>query len=349
MTPKTHALMFFYLITTFFCLISPEIKAEGPSVKLFPAPLVYLDPALTHHVLVAEKATHKLYLYENDKSYPKLIKVYDMATGKKAGNKIFEGDHRTPEGIYFLNSFIPNEELLARYGEAGKIYGVGAFVLDYPNAIDRKQQKSGGGIWLHSTNDETRIEKGLDSRGCFVVKNNDLKEISTYIELSKTVFISMHEIPFLSEENWITTRIAIKTLVDTWLESWRNEDIESYISNYHPVEFYDNFRGNYTNFKAYKRAVFAGAGTPQIQLSNLSIVASKDYVVVTFLQNYKSNSIQDTGHKTLYLKQDEYYNWKIVSENWRKVENPEQYVLDFRPSMRFFDTNGTVAQWKIKN
>ncbi len=314
------------------------------SSKLFPSPLLYLDPALTHHVLVAEKSTHRLYLFENDKSYPKLIKIYDMATGKKAGNKTFEGDHRTPEGVYFLNSFIPNAELLTRYGEEGKIYGVGAFVLDYPNPIDRTAKKSGGGIWLHSTNDETRIDKGLDSRGCFVVKNDDLKEISTYIELSKTILISVHEIHYLNEENWINTRVALKTLVDNWLEAWKNEDIDSYISNYHPQEFMDSFRGNYQQFKNYKRSVFSAAGAPQIGLTNVSIVLAKDYAVVTFLQNYKSNTIQDTGHKTLYLKRDEYYNWKIVFESWKKVQNPEQYVLDFRPSMRFFENTGKVAQ-----
>ena len=321
-----------------------QIHAAAGNSKLLPAPLLYLDSALTHHVLVAEKSTHKLYLYENDKSFPRLIKIFDMATGKKSGNKIFEGDHRTPEGVYFLNSFIPNAELLGRYGEEGKIYGVGAFVLDYPNPMDRTAKKSGGGIWLHSTNDETRIEKGLDSRGCFVVKNNDLKEISTYIELSKTIFISVHEMHYLNEENWVSTRVALKTLVDSWLTSWKNEDIDSYMQSYHPEDFVDSFRGNYNQFKSYKRSVFAAPGAPQIDLTNLSILLSKDYAVVTFLQNYQSNTIKDTGHKTLYLKRDDYYNWKIVFENWRKVPNPEQYVLDFRPSMRFFETTGTVAQ-----
>lgn len=344
MTIRCPRIIFFCLISAIYGLFPMALKAQVSAAKLYPAALVYLDPALTHHVLVAEKSTHKLYLYENDKSFPKLIKIYDMVSGKKAGNKIFEGDYRTPEGIYFLNSFIPNEELLSRYGEAGKIYGVGAFVLDYPNAIDNTQKKSGGGIWLHSTNDETRIEKGLDSRGCFVVKNNDLKEISTYIELSKTILISLHEMTYLNEENWMNTRVAIKTLIDNWLESWRNEDIDNYIVNYHPQEFFDSFRGNYSSFKNYKRAVFSAAGAPQINLSNLSIVTAKDYAVVTFLQNYKSNTIQDTGHKTLYLKRDEYYNWKIVFENWKKIQDPEKYVLDFRPSMRFFDNSGTVAQ-----
>ncbi len=324
-------------------LLSASVLANESVDKHYPAPLIYLDSALTHHVLVAEKSTHKLYLYQNNNSYPKLVKTYDMVTGKKAGNKIFEGDHRTPEGIYFLNSFITNDELLRRYGDYGKIYGVGAFVLDYPNPIDRNNNKSGGGIWLHSTNDETRIEKGLDSRGCFVVKNNDLKEISTFIELSKTQIISVHELSYLQEDNWLNNRIEIKTVIDNWLESWRAEDIDTYISYYHNKEFTSR-KGKVSSYKTYKRAVFSAPGAPQIDITNLSILKAKNYAVATFIQNYKSNTIQDTGLKTVYLKRDDYYNWKIVSETWRKVQNPETYLSQFNPSMRFFAPNQTITQ-----
>ena len=49
------------------------------------------------------------------------------------------------------------------------------------------------GIWLHSTNDETRIDKGLDSRGCVVAANNDLKEIAQFVELDKTNIVIVHD------------------------------------------------------------------------------------------------------------------------------------------------------------
>ncbi|MCK5884210.1 MAG: L,D-transpeptidase family protein [Bacteriovoracaceae bacterium] len=333
-------------LNIFYCLavlLSINSFASQAQVKHYPSPLIYLDAALTHHVLIAEKSTHKLHLFENNDSYPKLVKSYDMATGKKAGNKIFEGDHRTPEGIYFLNSFITNDELLSRYGDVGKIYGVGAFVLDYPNPIDRNNKKSGGGIWLHSTNDETRIDKGLDSRGCFVVKNNDLKEISTYIEISKTQLVSVHELNYLKEDNWLSNRIEIKNVISGWLDSWKMEDIDSYISYYHPKEFISR-KGALSSYKRYKRAVFSSPGAPLIEITNLSILKTKGYAVATFIQKYQSKTIMDTGLKTIYLKKDNYYNWKIISENWRKVQNPENYLSQFSPSMRFFAPNQTITQ-----
>ena len=125
---------------------------------------MYLDDFFSHHILIAEKSTHQLHLFRNKGSYPEHIKTYQMATGKKAGNKFFQGDHKTPEGVYQFTNFLTHEDLIKRHGKAGEIYGVGAFVMNYPNPIDQRLQKTGGGIWLHSTNDETRIEKGLDSR-----------------------------------------------------------------------------------------------------------------------------------------------------------------------------------------
>ena len=174
------------------CSNCSQVVANNKIASNFlPDSLLQLDNTFAHHILIAEKATHQLYLYQNNNSNPLLVKKYQIATGKKAGNKIFQGDHRTPEGIYQIINFIPHQELIKNLGKAGEMYGAGAFVMNYPNPIDQLQNKTGGGIWLHSTDDETRIDKGLDSRGCFVTANDDLKEISQYIELNKTALISV--------------------------------------------------------------------------------------------------------------------------------------------------------------
>jgi len=303
-----------------------------------PSALLRLDSTISHHVLVAEKSTHLLHLFENFAGVPKLVKSYQVVTGKKAGNKIFQGDFRTPEGIYFLTEFIPRSALLERYGEKGKIYGVGAFVMDYPNPMDRKLSKTGGGIWLHSTNDETRIEKGLDSRGCVVAANNDLKDISTFIELHRTNIVVVHNLNYLKRATWEKERNEISDAFDDWLDAWQTEDIKRYLSHYHKKEFSDPYRGDYWGLASHKRAVFWAPGAPIITVKEISILKSKNYATVTFLQDYQSKTIQDTGKKTLYLKRDEYYQWKIVSELWTKKGVPEQNftTIAFRPSMRFF-------------
>jgi len=340
---KIFFVLFLTAITTtrVSASLSPT-RIDSGQPKIFPAALMYLDDHFSHHIVIAEKSTHQLHLFKNRGTYPEHIKTFQMATGKKAGDKLTQGDHKTPEGIYLFTNFLTHEDLIKRHGKAGEIYGVGAFVMNYPNPIDQRLKKTGGGIWLHSTNDETRIEKGLDSRGCVVAANDDLKEISTYIELEKTPIIIVQNMHLLKQRTWKTSRNAIKATVQNWLKSWQEENYENYISHYHPSKYFDRFRGSYNNFKTYKKSVFAGPGSPQIEIKNLSIFRSKSYAIATFKQIYTSSKIKDIGKKTLYLEQDGQYKWKIVNEQWNKLPpQMRETQTSFKPTMRFFARHST--------
>ncbi len=344
---KTNTTLFYSVFLHLLILCQPTFAQTD---EFLPANLLKLDPFYAHHVLVAEKSNHTIYLFENNNTYPKLIKTYQIATGKIAGDKKLLGDHRTPEGVYQITDFLPNEELLKRYGENGKIYGAGAFVLNYPNPIDAKQNKTGGGIWIHSTNDETRIEKGLDSRGCIVMANKDLIALSKSIELNKTYLIVTHDLSYFEKDSWNIKRNEIDTLVNDWLKAWQTEDLENYISQYHKTEFHDDYRGNLTQFREYKRAVFSSFGRPEISFKDTAYFTTVDYVVVNFTQVYKSATIEDSGKKTLYLKRDDLFNWKIVKEIWNKLPSNDNSQMAGTSSLRFFsqkeidDNKDTVTQ-----
>jgi murein L,D-transpeptidase YafK len=329
----------------YILFLSFSFSCTANSAEFFPENLIQLDAHFSHHVVIAEKSTHQLYLYEYEEGFPRVIKTFQMATGKIKGDKQYSGDHKTPEGVYTLRSFIPQKKLLKRYGKEGEIYGVGAFILDYPNSIDIIKKKTGGGIWLHSTNDETRIAKGLDSRGCVVIANDHLKEISAYLEMNKTTFIIVDKISYLKKDLWLKERMAIKTKLQRWLDAWKKEDLTNYISHYSKDLFHSKFKGNFSKYKRYKKSVFWQKGSPDISIGNVSIFKHKDYVRVRFVQDYKSSKINDTGLKTLYLKIDKQYQWKIVRELWSKLDSTskQQNRMNniFKPSMRFFTTAST--------
>ncbi len=316
--------------------------------KVLPSPLLMMDNFFAHHVLIAEKSTHALHLFKNVDGKPELVRSYQIATGKKAGDKETEGDFRTPEGIYNFIDFLTNKQLVAQSGPQGLIYGAGAFVTDYPNPVDRILKKTGSGIWLHSTNDETRIDKGLDSRGCVVTANNELIDVSKYLELNKTPIVIVQDLLYLNEKTYNTQKDELKKLVDNWVEAWRKKDIETYSSFYHPLEFSDS-KGKFAAYKAYKKAVFSNPGQPKIELDHVSILKSKNYAVITFTQSYQSNTINDTGRKLLYLRQDDNYNWKIVSEVFTKngLENMDKVA--FEPSLRFFKEGEAIETKKGNN
>jgi murein L,D-transpeptidase YafK len=301
--------------------------------EFFPSNILMMDNKFAHHIILVEKATHKLYLFENSGSAPKLIKTFNTATGKFKGDKSIQGDHKTPEGIYTIYDFLSKDELFKRHGDYAKIYGSGAFPMDYPNFMDQKFGKSGNGIWLHSTDDDNRIAKGLDSRGCVVVQNADIKEISQYIELNNTPIIVVQDVFYLSKSTWERNRLDIAEAVHRWSKAWREKDFKTYISSYDPENFHDRSKGNYSAYKTYKQAVFSRPDSPQIKFDFMSIMANDQYAVVHLQQDYRSSIINDIGKKTLYLVKNNNYEWKIVGELWSRSESGH---LAFTPAKRYF-------------
>ncbi len=320
--------------------VSASVYAE----EFFPESIYQLDQKYTHHVIVVEKSTHTLYLYKNDNNLPRLVKSFKIATGLRTGNKRAQGDKKTPEGIYFFEKFRPASELISSYGKVGLIYGAGAFTMNYPNLVDKKNGKTGGGIWLHSTDDDTRISKGLDSKGCVVATDDDIKEIAKYIELNKTPIIVTQNISFLKKETWDANKRELTETIVEWANAWKSNDFDTYINQYSVSDFHSDTKGNFYSYKDYKRRVFKRPGKPEINFRNISILNFKDYAVVTLLQDYKSNTINDIGKKTLYLKRNAEYDWKIISEDW---ESTDDSIQDFVPMARYFkvevsDDSGSI-------
>lgn len=270
-------------------------------------------------VVVAEKSTSTVYLFKNDNGIAKLFKSYPAATGKLRGDKSFEGDKRTPEGIYRFHSYISGNELVRKYGNYGKQYGLGAFRSNYPNIIDRINKKTGGGIWLHSTDDDSRISKKLDSKGCVVLSSAHFKDISNYVDIWQTPMIIVHDLYFQEEGTWANYRNYFENFVNGWVGSWKSEDLKKYIS-YYDSKLFKNRKGGFNRYRSYKKAVFSNPGTPEISMSELSVLMFKNYAIIEFLQNYKSKKINDIGEKKLILVRNKSYEWKIVSETWRKKQ-----------------------------
>lgn len=319
------------ILISLFCFNCFAYEIE----EFLPSNIYLMDENFSHHILLVEKSTHSLFVYENQNGFPKLVKKYNSATGKFNGNKSIQGDRKTPEGVYYLNEFFESKELIEKYGEYGKIYGAGAFTTNYPNIMDARQGKTGGGIWLHSVDDEARVSKGTDSRGCVLVVDNDLKEISQFIDLKNTSMIIVQDLKFLNKETWEKNRNEIKQFVDSWASAWKNKDFDKYINSYSKELFESESKGNFTAYKSYKKAIFAKKDKPDIYFSNLSVMYHSNYAVVQMQQDYNSAVIQDIGKKTLYLVKDENYNWKIVAEQFSKIEGQKEKIA-FIPSMRFF-------------
>jgi len=274
--------------------------------KNLPLPLICMDSQGGSYAILVEKNTQRLFLYSCVDGNIKLIKNFPCSTGKNSGDKKEGGDRRTPEGIYFFNRVFEDEELKPRYG-------VKAFVLDYPNFLDRAQKKGGRGIWLHGTN-KPLIPN--DSEGCIALNNQDLLELSNYISLYLTPIIVLEKIEYLPAEVIEKKKNGLKAFIMKWLKSWEDKELSRYMSCY--AKDFRSKGMNWWQWKRYKDSLNKKNSMIKISIDEVQGFKHNNYELVTFRQNYHSDILKSKGVKRLYLREGG-EELKIVGEQWNSL------------------------------
>ena len=121
-------------------------------------------------VFIVDKSKFQIHV-ANYKNGLEIIKTCSPTLGKNSGDKLLEGDQKTPEGIYRFTT---------RYVAPAikKKLGAMAFYVDYPNSFDKREKKTGFDIMLHSTDDPSRLARSQDSDGCMVVDDERIKDLA---------------------------------------------------------------------------------------------------------------------------------------------------------------------------
>ncbi len=124
----------------------------------------YNGPAVT--LVQVQKSNRKMYLLHNDT----VLKSYDIALGfQPLGHKQFEGDGKTPEGLYLIDRRNPNSNYHLSIG------------ISYPNENDfafasSMGQLPGGDIFIHGANN-IGDHQGDWTWGCIAVENDEVEDI----------------------------------------------------------------------------------------------------------------------------------------------------------------------------
>ena len=125
----------------------------------------YNGPQVTY--VIVNKGDRRMYLMHHDK----VLESYDIKLGfAPVGHKVYEGDGRTPEGIYMIDRRNPNSEFYLSIG------------VSYPNHDDRAEAKDlgkspGGDIFIHGRPWKYR-KGGRDwTAGCIAVSNAEMRDV----------------------------------------------------------------------------------------------------------------------------------------------------------------------------
>ena len=192
-------------------------------------------------------------------------------------------------------------------------YGSGAYPLDYPNEFDRRNRRTGSGIWLHGTPSDTYSRPPRASNGCVVLANDDLNKLAPYLQAGITPIIITNRMDWSNEQDQ-NEHAALLQEIEQWRKDWASLDTDAYLKHYAPSFTNDDM--DYPKWAKQKRLVNSAKSWIKLNLSNVSVFAypeQPNLVVVNFEQDYSSDNLSNRMKKRQYwIKQND--RWQIIYE-----------------------------------
>jgi len=147
-------------------------------------PFKPLDKSVSIDKIVVTKHKHTLDLISNSQ----IVKSYKISIGRGSkGRKEFEGDNKTPEGLYYINDKNANSGYHKNLG------------ISYPNEMDIKHSKSigknpGGMIKIHGIKNGLgwigRFHSIFDwTLGCVAMTDKEIDELYENVKIGTPIEI----------------------------------------------------------------------------------------------------------------------------------------------------------------
>jgi murein L,D-transpeptidase YafK len=275
----------------------PTVKVKTAQLSIpageMPTPLVWGVGG--EYALIGEKESKLLHLFKFQDDRFALVKSYPCI-----------------KGSYFTLRYTPGSAL-------PEIYGEGAFVLNYPNFLDRKDSKGGAGIWIHGHVPGKVIGTGdlVNTKGCIAVSNDNIKELKPLIKPSGTPVSIVDAVAFVKESSRKESLQEIRNFMDAWRKAWESGDTGKYLS-YYSKDFINREGMRFEAFRRQKERVNRSKKFIRVNMDQMAIIMPQEregrVAVVRFIQKYRSNNFEADSKKLFYLKKGQ-AGWSIFGES----------------------------------
>lgn len=169
------------------------------------------------HVIAVDLDFSRLYLVRNALNKARIVSHHYAASGRGGYGKSYEGDLRTPTGVYRVTEFKPD-------GALPELYGAGALTLNYPNALDRLYNRTGSGIWLHGIPRDDLSRSPRSSEGCVVMPNDLLINLYDTVDINSTLVVLNGEMGWKTRQELHAESLPFIKLFERWRSAWLNND-----------------------------------------------------------------------------------------------------------------------------
>ncbi|WBU56745.1 L,D-transpeptidase family protein [Paracoccus sediminicola] len=170
------------LALTLLAILAACGGGSTPDAATPPRFLSYDGPKVTQ--VVVNKSDRMMFLL-SDRT---VLKAYRIHLGNEpVGTKQFEGDGKTPEGIFFIDRFNPRSAYHLSVG------------INYPRPQDEARamavgRKPGGDIFFHGRGPDgaaaKRANKDDWTAGCIALEDSEIEEIYAMLEKGTQVVIN---------------------------------------------------------------------------------------------------------------------------------------------------------------
>lgn len=194
MLPRLLTIVFFSSVLT-SCVSQPPVRLAERIPAAPPPQRVDTESVLPWAseepaVVVINTACLTLKVYQ----YGRLTHTYPAVFGRQPGRKLYQGDRRTPRGLYTVIDKDPHSRW-SRF-----------LLIDYPSEEDRRRYRAaleagdipkkmgnpgpGGAVGIHGSDREAYNRAGIHwTLGCVSLSNKDVRELDQLVSLSTFVYI----------------------------------------------------------------------------------------------------------------------------------------------------------------
>ena len=314
MTSRFHTsllnTLFAALLTTF---LATATAAADSSLAIEsglrrPAWLIEMPDSVTD-ILVADTGNATMYRFARAGDDIVGVDQRYMSIGQNGPGKERAWDRRTPLGVYFITESLDTSKLHDKYG-------VAAFPLDYPNAWDRFNERTGYGIWLHGVDHKNPDRPPLDTDGCLSLPNEEILKLAGHLEPLVTPVIVTRKMRWSEPAKIEELRTEFHLVLEQWRDSLERGDLLAHLSLYaNDFRYRDMDLGEWS---AWRLNVFESRQLDDVTIDNVMLVAdpeSPGLFLSRFTQVLATADGPVTTTKRLYWRRSDESQWRIVAED----------------------------------
>lgn len=287
------------------------IRARYPSnAAALPTAVLALAPEVDVVLLADASQSIGWLMQRTSQDDWRIADAFYLSLGAGGIGKVRRGDRKTPLGVYWVVEELDSLRLPKRYG-------VRIFPLDYPNALDRAQSRTGDGIWIHGMDPDNNIRPPNDTDGCIALVNERILTLGESLQPATTPVVVVESLEWGVRPQPDAVLNELERSLDAWRRALISGNPDSYFSVF--ADDYARFDMPASLWRAGRRAALLANIVSDIEISELSVlVADSDELV--YVTRFRQTIAREAGKapvsviRRFYWQADDDGKFRIIAE-----------------------------------